>query len=44
MRQRYTDSYLEDFCSIVKNKLKKPIRFKDVIEKEHEERMNFFMS
>jgi hypothetical protein len=41
---QYSESFLEDFCSIVKNKLKKPIKFKDIIEKENEERMSYDLS
>ncbi|NLL10463.1 MAG: AbrB/MazE/SpoVT family DNA-binding domain-containing protein [Methanomicrobiales archaeon] len=41
---QYSDSFLEDFCSVVKNKLKKSIKFKDIIEKENEERMSYDLS
>lgn len=40
----YSESFLEDFCSIVKDKLKKPIKFKDIIEKENVERINYDLS
>lgn len=35
-----SDSFLSDFCSIVRDKLHEPVRFKDIFEKEVEERMH----
>lgn len=37
-------SYLADFCSIVRKKLREPVRCKDIIEDEIEERLHHHIS
>ena len=40
----YPDSFLSEFCSIVKKKVKKPVRFKELYDEEMEERLNHDLS
>ena len=41
---QYPDTFLSDFCSIVKHKIREPINFKDIIDREIVERMNHDLS
>ena len=36
---QYSDSFLDEFCSIIQEKIREPIRIKDLFDKEIEERI-----